>query len=375
MEHVTETRREEGSGAGAPEEMKLFEQWTKPQLAALCQGLDANLQPAAVISKDLMVLHKTPACDALFPGEKGQQFYSLREALGGETCGAVQRSLASGEACSELVRLPGGYYRMHVFPVRDKAVLVFAHDAQRMAGASLAAARQRESAQRLLLRAETLRGNGDGETAAFLRREALRLERGANQLELLCGAAVPEWRAESSADELLAHAQRKLRDLGVTRARVQLPARKIPLWVNAEQILLALMTLVANSLRHGGEQARVCLYALRQGESVVFGVDDDGAGLSDRALARMDDSWRQLDALPGDWGLGVPYARRIAELHGGTLLFLRGAADGCRARLTLPLRQELGLETVSGYQLNLAGSDAVEVELSGVLEPDAFGAP
>ena len=87
-----------------------------------------------------------------------------------------------------------------------------------------------------------------------------------------------------------------------------------------------------------------------------------------RALARMDDSWRQLDALPGDWGLGVPYARRIAELHGGTLLFLRGAADGCRARLTLPLRQELGLETVSGYQLNLAGSDAVEVELSGVLE-------
>ena len=105
-------------------------------------------------------------------------------------------------------------------------------------------------------------------------------------------------------------------------------------------------------------------------ERAIITVWDNGPGLQTQKEGRE----HLLEPTAGP-GLGLPVARRIAALHGGTLVFEQREDRGLRAILSLPVRvPEDGCELRSpqmGYDASGGFSTAL-VELSGVLPFSAF---
>ena len=237
----------------------------------------------------------------------------------------------------------------------------------------MAAARLRDCAQNLLFQAEDL-DQENPEKAANTRQQAMRILRQVNHMQLLFGTPEPMRWGECQACAMVQDILQQLQDRGVD-AVMREPEKEITFRGDERLISAALMTLISNSLRHGGAETKLVLTVEQVGNSVSFGVLDYGLGLSDLALERMNDTWEKPDALVGGWGLGVPYARRIAAMHGGLLLFLRRQEGGTVAHLRIPLHIEdlEGMESGSDYQTFLtSGIRISDVELSDALGTDIY---
>jgi signal transduction histidine kinase len=83
-------------------------------------------------------------------------------------------------------------------------------------------------------------------------------------------------------------------------------------------------------------RSRVEICAARVGSDVSVQIDDDGPGLSDQAAAQVLVPGHRLDEREGGHGFGLPIARELAELHGGTLALGRSPLGGLRVSLSLP---------------------------------------
>ena len=104
-----------------------------------------------------------------------------------------------------------------------------------------------------------------------------------------------------------------------------------------------LRNLISNSLRYGST-AHVSL--LRQEGNAVIRVDDDGPGIDDADIARMQEPFVRgepsRNSETGGAGLGLALARAVAEQHGGALHLSNrtnaaGKIEGLRAEIWLPL--------------------------------------
>jgi signal transduction histidine kinase len=75
------------------------------------------------------------------------------------------------------------------------------------------------------------------------------------------------------------------------------------------------------------------LRAIRDGDAVVFEVEDSGPG-----VANPDNLFVPFfTTKPGGSGIGLLLARQVAEAHGGALsLRNRDEQSGCLARLIVP---------------------------------------
>ena len=102
----------------------------------------------------------------------------------------------------------------------------------------------------------------------------------------------------------------------------------------------ALGNLIDNAIKHSGGR-RIEVSSGPSGDGAVeIGVRDDGCGISAENAARLfeqDFGFRRAAgaSAPG-FGLGLPSARRIADLFGGTLQLASDPGRGCDFRLVLP---------------------------------------
>jgi len=121
----------------------------------------------------------------------------------------------------------------------------------------------------------------------------------------------------------IVEAVRPLMDARRHELMVQFPAR--PLWVVAdptrlEQVLVNLLTNAARYTEPGG---RVWLSAEREEGLAVFRVRDTGKGIAPENLRKIFDIFVQLappiDRGQGGMGLGLTLARRLVDMHGGTI--------------------------------------------------------
>lgn len=105
------------------------------------------------------------------------------------------------------------------------------------------------------------------------------------------------------------------------------------LWLEGDRTRLAqvLGNLVQNACKYTPEGGRATIRAREEEGSAVVSVRDEGPGLDEDELERVFELFhrgsRSRSVPPGEGGLGLglPVARRLVELHGGTL---RATSDG-----------------------------------------------
>lgn len=120
-------------------------------------------------------------------------------------------------------------------------------------------------------------------------------------------------------------------------------ASRIVVPLRATWLRRGLRNLVSNALRYG-QNARVSL--TRTGAEAVIRIDDDGPGIPEDQIERMQEPFTRgepsRNSETGGAGLGLALARAIAEQHGGSLRLANrhgadGAIAGLSAAICLPL--------------------------------------
>ncbi|MGH3240890.1 MAG: sensor histidine kinase [Spirillospora sp.] len=115
--------------------------------------------------------------------------------------------------------------------------------------------------------------------------------------------------------------------------------------VRANPVRLArvLGNLLSNAERHAATRIKVTV--TRDGDEAVLEVLDDGSGVPEEARERVFERFARLRESrtrdPEGTGLGLPIAREIAEIYGGTLRIADSPA-GARFVLRLPLFRDGG---------------------------------
>jgi signal transduction histidine kinase len=116
--------------------------------------------------------------------------------------------------------------------------------------------------------------------------------------------------------------------------------------VRFRQILLNLMSNAVKFTPTGG---RVHVSAAIEGRHAVIAVADTGIGMKEEDIAVALEPFRQIDHVGGGaftrrfdgTGLGLPLAKALVELHGGTLEIKSAPAAGTTVRILLPLERRI----------------------------------
>jgi PAS domain S-box-containing protein len=104
-----------------------------------------------------------------------------------------------------------------------------------------------------------------------------------------------------------------------------------PLWVEGDPVRLAqvLSNLLNNAAKYTPPRGRIELAVASVGEHAEVRVRDNGAGISAEALPRVFEMFTRGDQQSGQdhggLGIGLALARRLVEMHGGTII---GSSDG-----------------------------------------------
>lgn len=184
---------------------------------------------------------------------------------------------------------------------------------------------------------------GRAETVHVVTDEVDRLSRMVDDLFLLARAEHPDflWAEQINVGELMEQLHRKLRTLTPLTLRVDVPDA-LTVRGDRQRLTQAVMQLVANAIKHAGEDARIELGAQVAGADLVLSVTDDGPGVPATAAQSIFRRFRQAPGgARGGAGLGLAIVWAIAEAHGGTAR-LAESSSGARFELAIPLAQDPG---------------------------------
>ena len=104
-----------------------------------------------------------------------------------------------------------------------------------------------------------------------------------------------------------------------------------PTWVEGDETRLeqVVTNLLSNAVRYTPAGGRIELTLRSEHGAAVLGVRDDGIGMAQELLKRVFDLFAQgergIERAQGGLGIGLTLARRLAELHGGSV---DAASDG-----------------------------------------------
>jgi signal transduction histidine kinase len=106
---------------------------------------------------------------------------------------------------------------------------------------------------------------------------------------------------------------------------------KLPIVMGYERLWIDLLSeVISNSAKYSGGAPSVgcrVFYEHEDGEVAVI-VQDNGVGLTAKQIEQAMMPFRSVDnGIPGGVGMGLPIAKRIAELHGGRLHLLSNGKE------------------------------------------------
>jgi two-component system sensor histidine kinase CreC len=138
--------------------------------------------------------------------------------------------------------------------------------------------------------------------------------------------------------QVLADAASQLQAHGV---QVQLDLPPALLQVQGDGLLLrqALGNLLDNAVGFAPSGSMIRLALAGEGTDAVISITDSGPGIPPYAAARLFERFYSLPRPGGakSTGLGLPFVREVAALHGGSVSVANAKEGGCRAALRLPL--------------------------------------
>jgi signal transduction histidine kinase len=113
-----------------------------------------------------------------------------------------------------------------------------------------------------------------------------------------------------------------------------------------EQVLIVLLTNALHAMPRGGTLtvrtgARIIDTGGVPSEVAVIEVDDTGHGIPEDQLPRLFEPFFTTKDMGKGTGLGLTVARKIVELHRGTLEVKNRPEGGVRATVTFPLEKQI----------------------------------
>jgi PAS domain S-box-containing protein len=131
-------------------------------------------------------------------------------------------------------------------------------------------------------------------------------------------------------------------DAGRHTLDVTLPEEPVALYADGTRLAQVFGNLLANACKYTPEGGRIALGAERIAHDVVIRVRDNGTGIPPDMLDRIFEVFTQVDRTlertAGGLGIGLTMARRLVQMHGGTLTaHSEGTGHGSEFVVTLPL--------------------------------------
>jgi signal transduction histidine kinase/ActR/RegA family two-component response regulator len=119
-----------------------------------------------------------------------------------------------------------------------------------------------------------------------------------------------------------------------------------PIWLHADVVRMTqvVANLLANAIRYTPPGGCVELVAVARGQEAIIEVTDDGLGISPELLPDVFDMFvRKPNG--GGLGLGLSLAKRLVEMHGGTIAVRsEGEGKGSRFTIRLPLVNDYAMD-------------------------------
>jgi signal transduction histidine kinase len=130
------------------------------------------------------------------------------------------------------------------------------------------------------------------------------------------------------------------------RLTVTLPSGPAPLEADPTRVAQVISNLLNNAAKYTAQGGQVSLSAGREGDEAVVRVRDSGIGIPRPMLSRIFEMFVQADSslerAHGGLGIGLALARRLIEMHGGTLeAFSAGPGLGSEFVARLPLAEAM----------------------------------
>jgi len=123
---------------------------------------------------------------------------------------------------------------------------------------------------------------------------------------------------------------------------VRLPEEPLLLEADAARVSQIVTNLLTNAVRYTEGRGRISLVVERDGGAAVIRVADTGIGIAPEMLERIFEMFTQASRVTrrsqGGLGVGLTLVRRMAELHGGTVVARSaGPGQGSEFIVRLPL--------------------------------------
>ncbi len=118
--------------------------------------------------------------------------------------------------------------------------------------------------------------------------------------------------------------------------RASLPEHELMADVDGEVFTKILSNLLSNALKHAAHL--ISLSLTENGRTFILTVANDGDRIPDGEAERIFEPFVKLDKNSEGTGIGLPFARNLAEMHSGSLT-LDASAEDVTFVLELPLRQ------------------------------------
>ena len=144
------------------------------------------------------------------------------------------------------------------------------------------------------------------------------------------------------AEEILVRAVEAVRP-GAEKANIRLTLDiTCEVWMilgDRAKLRQALINILENAIKFTLPEGAVNVSAFARGKTFVVRIEDTGVGMPKEAIARVTERFQPLRSpFEGDGaGLGLPFAKAVAALHGGAMFITSSPGYGTAVELVLPL--------------------------------------
>lgn len=157
----------------------------------------------------------------------------------------------------------------------------------------------------------------------------------------------------TSVNEIFGACERLMKDRAVASGiefAVEQPSESLTFLADPLRMKQILLNLLSNAVKFTPERGRVSLSVFRTSAGLAFVVADTGIGMRPRDVLIALEPFRQIDGSLArrhqGTGLGLPLAKRLTELHDGSLEIASEPGKGTQVRVTLPSARLLPVQPI-----------------------------